>query len=226
MSASNERRPRARASSSRSVRQGGRLAERRGPSIRHIESANEIAFTEPRVRLHVDSARARARARCGRARRDPRTCATRPPAARLPRSPRSSSAGFEQLDRALGLGHDLGRRVAPAPTMNQTWARPSRARPSHARIAERRRGLERLLVHGARPGVVRGALERLADQQQQVEDLRVHLGQQVAAPARRARGPPASSRARLARRPADCSRAAPRRASERARSSTGASSVR
>ena len=139
-------------------------------------------------------------------------------------SPACSSSGMARSASAtISAGGTSGW------AMNQTCAHPSLAQPSHPAVSGRARRLERLGIDLARAGVVGGALERLADQRQQLEPLGRISRQQVAGPRQQvdgvdvlagAGGTPAG-RAQPARGPLR-KRARTRRPRERARRDSGA----
>ena len=168
-------------------REGGRLVERRG--------ALDQAHRE-RERDRVHGARRASRGRPGeRALERDAPSAARPsymrdsPTSRQASAIASSSpaASSSSIARSASATTSAAGRLGLDDEPDVRAAEPCAA--LDAPVAERVAASSASLVDLARPSVIRGALERLPDQQQQLRAMRVTSGKQVSAPARTARGP-------------------------------------
>ena len=200
----------------------------------HRRARTKIAFHRAWRALHVNPGRVPARERSRPCVGTTlRTYATRPPAARPPRSPLSSPAGSSSLDRAF-RPRPPPRRRAPSGSSDEPdmLHGPTRARAlAPPGSPNARRQIRTPLSYTApRPGVVPRCPPA---PRRSVAGGRGHAGspsEGSSLPALREKSPRAACvlPARLARRgPADCSRAAPAAPAWSARDRpSGASSVR
>ena len=229
MSASSARMPaRARVLQALARRTSTAAVERRGP-VEQAHADREADRVPVRGgELAARRARAPARAPPGRRPRGPRTCAPRRSAAmRRPARARRPRARAAAIARSASAAISLGGRP-PGSATNQTCARPSRAQTLDARGRRRRSARLERLARRPRPRCawLRGALERLADQRQQLERARgrSRAAGRRRAPAGRRRPCPRARAPRAARpTPGGARRAARARS---ARSSIGPSSTR